>query len=47
MNTIALILMITTMSLVTAVTGYFFWRVLKAPPVKEPDSFSENDEVKR
>jgi hypothetical protein len=44
MNTIALLLMISTMTLVTAITGYFFWRVLNTPPKPEPDSFSGNDD---
>ncbi len=44
MNTSALILMIVTMSLVTAVTAYFFRRVLKTPSKPEPDSYSENDD---
>lgn len=44
MNTIALILMVSTMTLVTAITAYFFWRVLKTPPKPEPDSYSENDD---
>lgn len=47
MNTIALILMIVTMALVTAATGYFFWKVLVTPPKPEPDSYSENDDQER
>lgn len=45
MNTSALILMITTMSVVTLITGYFFYRVLTAPKRQEPDSFEDNDDV--
>ncbi len=47
MSTTALIFMVTTYSVVTFVTVYFFWRVLKTPPKKEPDSYSENDDVPR
>lgn len=47
MNTIAMILMIVTMILVTIVTGYFFWKVLATPPKPEPDSYSENDDQQR
>ncbi len=47
MSSIALFMMISTVSVVTIVTGYFFWKVLKTPPREEPDSFSENDEEKR
>ncbi len=44
MNTSALILMISVMSLVTFATLYFFIKVLLTPPRKEPDSYSENDD---
>lgn len=47
MNTSALIMMITTMAVVIAITGYFFYKVLTIPPRPEPDSFSENDEEPR
>lgn len=47
MNTTALFLMIVTMLIVSLATGYFFWKVLRTPPQPEPDSFSENDDVKR
>ncbi len=47
MTTIAIVMMIITMGVVTAFTGYFFWKVLKTPPKVEPDSFSQNDDVKR
>lgn len=43
MNSSALTLMLLATGIVTLLTGYFFWRVLTAPPRKEPDSFSEND----
>jgi hypothetical protein len=44
MNTTALILMVSTMTLVSAITLYFFVRVLRAPAKPEPDSFKDNDE---
>lgn len=47
MNTSALITMIATEVIITAVTFYFFWRVLKTPPRPEEDSYSENDEEER
>ena len=48
MNTSALVIMLTTMSLVTGMTIYFFYRVLKSPPKPEPDSYLDNDdEVER
>lgn len=47
MNYSALILMLTTQITVIAVTAYFFWKVLKTPPKKEPDSFEDNDDIKR
>lgn len=46
MNTEALTLMIITQGIVIACTGYLFYKVLKTPPRKEPDSFSENDDEK-
>lgn len=47
MNLTALILMVSTMLLVTAITLIFFIKVMKSPPKPEPDSFSENDDVPR
>lgn len=44
MTSSALIVMITTMSIVTAITIYFFYRVLTAPQRSEPDSFKDNDD---
>ena len=43
MNPTALIVMLTTLTVVTLVTGYFFFRVLTTPPKPEPDSFAENE----
>jgi hypothetical protein len=47
MNTNALILMITTHAVVTAITVWFFWKVLTTPSKPEPDSYSENDDEQR
>ncbi|MEK6615971.1 MAG: hypothetical protein AABZ32_07650 [Bacteroidota bacterium] len=47
MNTSALIMMVTTEVIISAITFYYFWKVLKTPAKKEPDSYSENDEVKK
>jgi hypothetical protein len=47
MNTSALILMVSTMSIVTTITAYFFIRVLRTPPRPEPDSFENNDDEPR
>jgi hypothetical protein len=44
MNTSALILMLGSVGLTTGLTIYFFYRVLKAPPRPEPDSYLDNDE---
>ncbi|WP_461491787.1 hypothetical protein [Pontibacter sp. HJ8] len=44
MNTSALIIMLTTMSLVTGLTIFFFWKVLNAPARPEPDSYLDNDD---
>ena len=47
MSSIALTMMISTVTIVALITVYFFWKVLKTPPREEPDSFSENDDEKR
>ncbi|MBK7038104.1 MAG: hypothetical protein KBF42_05570 [Chitinophagales bacterium] len=47
MSSEALIMMISTISVVAIVTTYFFWKVLKTPPKSEPDSYEDNDDVKR
>lgn len=36
--------MLTTITLVTGLTIYFFWRVLTVPPKPEPDSYLDNDD---
>lgn len=46
MNTAALITMITAQGIVIAFAVFFFYKVLTIPPKQEPDSFSENDDVK-
>jgi len=47
MNTGALIMMLVTVTAITIVTAYFFYRVLTSKPKQEPDSYSENDDVPR
>lgn len=47
MSTQALIMMITTVSVVTIITGYFFYKVLATPPKSEPDSYEDNDDQPR
>lgn len=39
----ALAMMLITVSVITFVTGYFFWKVLTTPPRNEPDSYEDND----
>lgn len=39
--------MVSTMTLVTVITVYFFVRVLRTPPRPEPDSYKENDDEPR
>ncbi|MGS2740488.1 hypothetical protein [Sinomicrobium sp. M5D2P17] len=45
MNITALITMILAQGVVTAIAGYFFYKVMVTPPKQEPDSYSENDDV--
>ncbi len=47
METTALILWLTTISVITSVTIYFFAKVLFTKPKPEPDSYSENDDEPR
>ena len=47
MSTTGLLMMVATEAIITAITIYFFWKVLTTPPRKEPDSYSANDDVKR
>jgi len=36
-------MMVITQTTVTAVTAYFFIKVLRTPPKAEPDSYEDND----
>jgi len=47
MNTIALVLMITVETAITAITVYYFIKILRTKPKPEPDSFLDNDDVPR
>lgn len=47
METSSAFMMIATDVVVTVVTGYFFWLVLKSPPKPEPDSYQDNDDQPR
>ncbi len=42
MNNDALIMMVGSELVITAITAYFFFRVLVTPKKKEPDSFTDN-----
>ncbi|MDQ3534241.1 MAG: hypothetical protein M3421_01275 [Bacteroidota bacterium] len=42
MTTSAIIMMVIVQVTVALVTGYFFFKVLRIPKRKEPDSFTEN-----
>ena len=44
MNTSALIVMLTTITLVTGLMINFFIKVLTVPPRPEPDSYIDNDD---
>ena len=44
MNTTALIMMVSTITVITCVTGFFFCKVLTTPPRPEEDSYTDNDE---
>ncbi len=47
MKTEALIMMLITLSAITVVTVYFFYKVLTTKPKQEPDSYSKNDDEPR
>jgi hypothetical protein len=47
MTTSALLMMLTTSILITVITVYFAYKVLKTPPKAEPDSYEFNDEDPR
>ncbi|MBI2259757.1 MAG: hypothetical protein HYU67_12785 [Flavobacteriia bacterium] len=44
MSTSALILIIIVWTLVTLITGYFFYKILTIKPNPEPDSYLDNDQ---
>ena len=46
MNLSALMIMLTTVVFVTGFTGYFFWKVLHAPPDPESDDRDMNEVLK-
>ncbi|MFM2282750.1 MAG: hypothetical protein RL222_254 [Bacteroidota bacterium] len=46
MNGSALFMMISSMSVITIITGYFMYKVVYTPPKPEPDSFESNDDEK-
>jgi hypothetical protein len=46
MNTTAIITMVCAQGIVISFAGYFFYKVLTTKPKSEPDSFSENDDIK-
>lgn len=47
MSTSGLTMLLVAEVTIALITFYFFWKVLRTPAKKEPDSYSENDEVKR
>jgi len=47
MNTSALILWISSITIITFATIYFFVKILKSKPKAEPDSYSDNDDEPR
>lgn len=47
MNTSALIMLLSTEIIVSAITIYFFWKVLTTKPKDEPDSYSGNDKTNK
>lgn len=47
MSPAALTMMLAAEISITAVTAYFFWKVLATPPRAEPDSYAGNDDEPR
>lgn len=47
MSNSGLTVLLLSEGIITIITFYFFWKVLKTPPKQEPDSYSENDDEKR
>ncbi|MHA6246716.1 hypothetical protein ACXYMU_02180 [Pontibacter sp. CAU 1760] len=44
MNTSAFVVMLSTITLVSFLMIYFFYRVISTPPKPEPDSYLDNDD---
>jgi len=47
MSNSSFFMMFGTMTIVTVITAYFFFKVLFSKPNPEPDSFLENDDEPR
>ncbi|MBU2572903.1 MAG: hypothetical protein KKH28_02350 [Elusimicrobia bacterium] len=47
MSSSAWLMLVIAEAVIAAFTGYFFWKALKTPPKPEPDSFLDNDDIKR
>lgn len=47
MSTTALILMISVETVITAITVYYFIKILRTKPKPEPDSYLDNDDQPR
>lgn len=47
MSTNGLITLLVSNAAITLITIYFFWKILRTPSKPEPDSYSENDDVKK
>lgn len=47
MSSGALLMMTVTEVVITAVTCYFFYKIVTIKPNPEPDSYSDNDEEER
>jgi hypothetical protein len=47
MNTSALILWISSITIITSAMIYFFVKILRSKPKAEPDSYSDNDDEPR
>ena len=47
MSTSGLVMMMVSEIIITLITVYFFWKVLRTPARPEPDSYSGNDDSKR
>jgi hypothetical protein len=47
MSTSGLTILLLAEGIITIATVYFFWKVLVTPPKAEPDSYSENDDLKK